>query len=221
AGVSTGQVLRGTGSPAVVWVFSGHGAQWSGMGRELLRTEPVLGRTFDEIDEIYRTELGISPRQAVLDGEFDEAGLVQAMTFAMQVGLARIWRGYGVEPAAIIGRSVGEIGAAVPAGLLDLAAGARLICRRSRLLRRVAGLGAMVMVNLPFEEAAARLAGQPGVVAAIAASPGSTVLSGSAPAVEQLIEQWGSAGSVPRGGHTHRGVHTPRMGGVPPPTPAA
>lgn len=220
-GVSTGHVLRGGTSP--VWVFSGHGAQWVGMGRELLRTEPLLGKTFDEIDEIYQAELGVSPRQAILDGDLDDVVVAQALTFAMQVGLARIWRAYGVRPAAIIGHSVGEIAAAVCAGMLDLADGARLICRRSKLLGRVAGDGAMVLVNLPFDEAAARLANETGetgetgetdVVAAIAASPVSTVVSGSVPAVERLMETWQREGLVPRRVNTDVAFHSPHMDGL-------
>ncbi len=211
AGLSTGQALRGATPPAAVWVFSGHGAQWSGMGRDLLRTEPLLGATFDEIEEIYQAELGFSPRQAVLDGDLGDVGRIQAMTFAMQVGLARVWRGYGLEPAAIIGHSVGEIAAAVAAGMLDLAGAARLICRRSRLLRRVAGQGAMAMVNLPFEQAEARLAGRADVTAAIAASPVSTVLSGSAAAVEQLLEQWPSEGLTLRRVNSDVAFHSAQM----------
>lgn len=210
-GLSSGQVLRGAVSPAAVWVFSGHGAQWSGMGRDLLRTEPLLGETFDEIEEIYQAELGFSPRQAVLDGDLGDVGQIQAMTFAMQVGLARIWRGYGLEPAAIIGHSVGEIAASVAAGMLELPAAARLICRRSRLLRRVAGQGAMVMVNLPYEQAAARLAGRADVTAAIAASPVSTVLSGSTAAVEQVLEQWQSEGLTLRRVNSDVAFHSAQM----------
>ncbi|HEX8080536.1 MAG TPA: beta-ketoacyl synthase N-terminal-like domain-containing protein [Jatrophihabitans sp.] len=211
AGLSSGQVLRGATPPAAVWVFSGHGAQWSGMGRDLLRTEPLLGATFDEIEEIYQAELGFSPRQAVLDGDLGDVGQIQAMTFAMQVGLARIWRGYGLEPAAIIGHSVGEIAATVAAGMLELTDAARLICRRSRLLRRVAGQGAMAMVNLPFEQAEARLAGRADVTAAIAASPVSTVLSGSAAAVEQLLEQWPAEGLTLRRVNSDVAFHSAQM----------
>jgi 6-methylsalicylic acid synthase len=216
AGVVSGRPLRDTASAAPVWVFSGHGSQWPGMGRGLLRDEPVLGQTLDELDEIYLTELGISPRQAVLDGELDDVGHVQAMIFALQVGLARTWRWYGVEPAAIIGHSVGEIAAAVTAGMLDLADAARLICRRSRLLRRVAGEGAMVMVNLPFEEATARLRGQADLEAAIAAAPDSTVLSGGASAVADIIGRWRAEGLVLRRVKTEVAFHSAHMDGLVP-----
>ena len=210
-GVSTGQV-RGISRP--VWVFSGHGAQWPGMGRELLRTEPMLGETFDEFDEVYRAELGISPRQVIVDGAVDDVVRAQALTFAMQVGLARIWRGYGVEPAAIIGHSVGEIAGAVAAGMLDPIDGALLACRRSRLLERVAGLGAMVLVNLPFAEVEERLAGQADVVAACAAAPASTVVSGGTEAVERLVEAWHAEGLVTRRVNTDVAFHGPHMDGL-------
>jgi 6-methylsalicylic acid synthase len=201
-GTSSGRVRRET---APVWVFSGHGAQWPGMGRELLHREPALGQVLDEIDEIYRAELGISARRAIEDGDLGDTGQIQALIFAMQVGLARI------EHAAIIGHSVGEVAAAVTAGLLDLAAGARLICLRARLLRRVAGAGAMVMVNLPFEEAAARLDGNGDVVAAIAASPSSTVLSGEISAVQRSLDRWPDKALTPRRINSDVAFHSPQM----------
>ncbi|MGH3935745.1 MAG: acyltransferase domain-containing protein, partial [Pseudonocardiaceae bacterium] len=171
---------------------------WVGMGRELLSSEPALGQTLDELEQIYVDEMGLSPRQALLEDDLNEISRVQALIFAMQVGLARVWYGYGVRPAAIIGHSVGEVAAAVIAGMLDLPDAARLICRRSRLLRRVAGKGTMAMVNLPFDEAWARLAGRRDVTPAIAASPISTVLSGTIPAMEHIIDQWQSEGLVLR-----------------------
>jgi acyl transferase domain-containing protein len=208
AGISRGRPLTETGA---VWVFSGHGSQWPGMGRELLRTEPLLGTTLDEIDGIYQEELGISPRQALLDGALGDVGTTQALIFAVQAGLTRIWRARGLAPVAVIGHSVGEIAAAVATGRLGLADAARLICRRSRLLRQVAGRGAMAMVNLPAEEAAARLAGHPEVTVAIAASPGSSVLSGDAAAVAQIAEEWEADGVVVRRVNSDVAFHSPQM----------
>jgi 6-methylsalicylic acid synthase len=219
AGLATGQVLRGGASPHAVWVFSGHGSQWVGMGRDLLDTEPAFAAAMDELAEIYLAELGFSPVRALrATDDLDDVGRVQALIFAVQVGLARVWRGYGLEPAAVIGHSVGEIAAAVTAGMLDLTDGARLICRRSRLLRRVAGRGAMVMVSLPFDEAAALVAeaGEADVVAAIAASPGSTVLSGDTAAVERLVQEWTGRGLTPRRVNTDVAFHSAHMDGLVP-----
>jgi 6-methylsalicylic acid synthase len=206
------QARRGAVPPRPVWVFSGHGAQWSGMGRDLIRAEPALGEVFDEIEEIYLANLGVSPRQAIEAGDFGDVALAQAMTFAMQAGLARIWQRYGVRPAAIIGHSVGEIAAAVAAGLLDLAEAAELACRRSVLLRQVAGRGAMVMLDVPFEEARALTV--PGVTAAIKASPHSTVLSGDAAALAGLEERWRARGLTPRRVNTDVAFHSPHMDGL-------
>ncbi|MEC3982036.1 type I polyketide synthase [Amycolatopsis sp. H20-H5] len=194
-GVSSGRVIEGAGP---VWVFSGHGSQWVGMGRDLLVKEPVFGGVLDEIGPIFAEEIGLVPREVLLDDDLTEVDVIQPMIFAVQVALAAVWRHRGVEPAAVIGHSVGEIAAAVVAGALELSEGARLICRRSVLLREVAGKGAMAMVNLPFAEVEARLVGRDDVVAAIAASPLSTVVAGDIDAVEALARRWESEELVVR-----------------------
>jgi 6-methylsalicylic acid synthase len=186
-----GAALR-SGGPGPVWVFSGHGAQWSGMGRELLATDPVFATVIDYLGPVFAEEIGFTPRQVITGGDLGGVDRIQPMIFAVQVALAAVWRHYGLRPAAIIGHSVGEIAAAVCAGMLPMADGARLVCRRSRLLRRVAGAGAMAMVNLPFDEAAGQLVGRPGVVAAIAAAPASTVVAGTPTAIEELAARWGA-----------------------------
>ncbi|MFC0037779.1 type I polyketide synthase [Actinomadura rayongensis] len=196
-GTPEGGVVTGRRAPhrgrGLVWVFSGHGSQWVGMGREML-DEPAFAQVIDELDPIYREEIGFSPRQVLLDGDLGEVDRVQTMIFAMQTGLAALWRTVGVVPDAVIGHSVGEIGAAVAAGALSLADGGRLICRRSRLLREVAGKGGMVMVPLSFAATEERLAGRTDVAAAIAASPASTVVAGDADAVRALREEWTAEG---------------------------
>ncbi|MFI0349050.1 type I polyketide synthase [Actinomadura sp. 9N407] len=214
AGVAAGEVLRGTPSPSPVWVFSGHGSQWVGMGRDLLSSEPLLARTLDELEPIYLKEMGFAPRRALMEDDLEDVDRVQAMIFAMQVGLARVWRGYGVRPAAIIGHSVGEVAAAVVAGMLTLPDAARLICRRSLLLRRVAGKGAMAMVNLPFDEVEARLAERLDVGPAIAAAPGSTVLSGTICAMEHVVERFRSEGLVVRRVDSDVAFHSADMDGL-------
>ncbi|MFD5257765.1 type I polyketide synthase [Streptomyces bobili] len=208
SGRSASEAAAGAG---LVWVFSGHGAQWSGMGRELLATDPEFAVVINEITPVFMAEIGFSPRQVINDGELKDVSRIQPMIFAMQVGLAAVWRAQGVVPDAVIGHSVGEIAAAVTAGVLSLQDGARLICRRSVLLRRVAGLGGMAMVNLPFEEAARRLADRTDVVAAISASPSSTVVAGDAAAVESVSAQWKDDGLVVRRVDSDVAFHSSHM----------
>ncbi|MDA0636081.1 beta-ketoacyl synthase N-terminal-like domain-containing protein [Nonomuraea sp. MCN248] len=207
--VLTGDVLPEPG-PGPVWVFSGQGCQWRGMGRELLAV-PEFASLVDEVEPIFAEEIGFSPRQVLAEGELDGIDRVQTMIFVMQLGLARLWNAYGVTPKAVIGHSVGEIAAAVTAGAMTVADGARLICRRSRLLRRAEGKGAMVMVGLSFEEAAERLAGRTDLVAAIASAPGSTVLSGDVAAVEDVVNEWPAEGIVTRRVASDVAFHSPQM----------
>jgi 6-methylsalicylic acid synthase len=194
-GITTGRPTSGAAN-GVVWVFSGHGSQWIGMGRELLATEPAFGRVLDELEPICVEEMGVSPRKALLEGDLLHTDRIQLLIFAMQVALAEVWLERGVRPAAVLGHSVGEIAAAVVAGILTRADGARLICRRSTLLRRVAGHGAMAMVSLPWDDVERRLAGYDGVCAAIDAGPRSTVIAGDAAELDVVVKQWSADPSL-------------------------
>ncbi|WP_030454772.1 type I polyketide synthase [Herbidospora cretacea] len=207
--VITGDVLPDLG-PGPVWVFSGQGCQWRGMGRELLGV-PEFASLVDEIDPIFVEEIGFSPRQVLTDGDLDTIDRVQTMIFVMQLGLARMWTAHGVTPTAVIGHSVGELAAAVTAGAMSVADGARLICRRSALLRQAEGKGAMVMVDLSFEEACDRLADRTDLVAAISSAPGSTVLSGDVDAVEEVLDDWPAEGIVTRRVASDVAFHSPQM----------
>ncbi|MEQ4715850.1 beta-ketoacyl synthase N-terminal-like domain-containing protein [Nonomuraea sp. B19D2] len=208
--VTTGRVLSDPG-PGPVFVFSGHGSQWAGMGRELLATEPVFAAVIDELEPVFAAEIGFSPREVLAEDELTEVDRIQTMIFAMQLGLVELWHAHGVRPHAVIGHSVGEIAAAVTAGALSRVDGARLICRRSRLLRRVAGRGAMAMVHLPFAETARLLGDRTDVVAAIAASPGSTVVSGDPDAVADVLAGWIKEGIPGRRVASDVAFHGPQM----------
>ncbi|MGW7413526.1 type I polyketide synthase [Streptomyces sp. NPDC054863] len=206
----SGSAPSGAGK-GLVWVFSGHGSQWVGMGRELLATEPAFAEAVDDLEPVFLEEIGFSPRQVLLDGDFETVDRIQTMIFAVQIGLAALWRSYGIVPDAVIGHSVGEIAAAVTSGALSREDGARLICRRSKLLRRVTGQGAMAMASLSLEETTERLAGRTDVVAGIAASPHSTVVSGDIAAIEALMEDWQADGVQLRRVASDVAFHSPQM----------
>ncbi|MGW5415411.1 type I polyketide synthase [Actinomadura geliboluensis] len=209
-GVTTGTVPAEAG-PGLVWVFSGHGSQWAGMGRGLLAAEPAFAEVIDALEPVFREEIGFSPREVLLADPLTDVARIQTMIFAVQLGLAAVWRSRGAAPAAVIGHSVGEIAAAVTAGALTREAGARLICRRSRLLGRVAGRGAMAMAALPFAEVEERLGDRADLVAAIQSSPLSTVVAGDAAAVEELVERWRDEGVQVRRVSSDVAFHSPHM----------
>ncbi|CAM3403102.1 acyltransferase domain-containing protein [Mycobacterium frederiksbergense] len=208
--VATGSVVPGAADGAV-WVCSGHGSHWVGMGAELLREEPDFAAVIDAIDPIFDAELGFSARAALSSGEHGGTDQVQALTFAMQVGLAAVLRSRGAAPAAVIGHSVGEVAACVIAGVFDLTDGARIACYRARGFRAVQGQGAMALVALSFAEAEQRLAGQTQVVAAISAAPQSTVISGTADEVRAITADWSAQGIVTRAVNTDVAFHSPAM----------
>lgn len=208
--VVTGTVIPGADNGAV-WVFSGHGSHWAGMGRELLATEPAFAATIDEVDVVFGAELGFSAREALTAEQLGGTDEVQVLTFAMQVGLAAVLRERGVAPAAVIGHSVGEVAACVVAGVFDLAHGASVACYRARGFRSVMGRGAMALVRLPFDEASRRLAGRADVVAAISASPDSTVVSGTVAGVDEVVEAWTADGMTVRRVNTDVAFHSPAM----------
>ncbi len=196
-----------------VWVFSGHGAQWAGMGRELLADEPVFAAAIDRLGPVYAKELGVTPREVLGAGTLGSVDIVQSMLFAVQIGLAEVWRHHGVRPGAVIGHSVGEIAAAVTAGVLTEEDGARLVCRRSALLRGAAGKGAMIMVDRPFDEVRTRIGTDTTLCAAIAAAPSSTVVAGDVPAVERAAETWAGQGWTVRRIDSDVAFHSPHMDG--------
>ncbi|SDJ97581.1 Acyl transferase domain-containing protein [Actinopolyspora mzabensis] len=200
------------GSPRdAVFVFSGHGSQWPAMGRELLATNASFARALDEIAPVFRAELGSTPRELLELGTLDDVGEIQPLIYAIQVALTAVWRDCGVEPAAVVGHSVGEIAAAVAAGVMNARDGARLVCRRSVLLRGVAGNGAMFMTDLSFEEARRRVEEIPDVSAAISASPCWTVVSGERSAIDDLAQELRGEGGVVRRIDSNVAFHSPQL----------
>ena len=117
------------------------------------------------------------------------------------MALTALWRSYGVEPDAVIGHSMGEVTAAVVAGALTVAEGLRVIATRSRLMARLAGQGAMALLELDAEATEALIADYPEVTVAVYASPRQTVIAGPPEQVDAVI----AVVSAPRpAGPAHR-----------------
>ncbi|GAA3213553.1 SDR family NAD(P)-dependent oxidoreductase [Actinocorallia longicatena] len=204
---AVGAVGVGAGGGAV-WVFSGQGSQGVGMGRGLLEGDAAFARAVDELDPLIFAESGFSVREVLESGrEESRIDRVQPLLFAVQVGLAAAWRARGVRPGAVIGQSMGEVAAAVVAGGLSVADGVKVICRRSRLLLRIAGLGAMASVDLPHD----RVVLTPGVSVAVVSSPGTTVVAGDPEEVGRLVAEWAGRGLLARVVAADVASHSPQV----------
>ncbi len=176
-----------------VWVFSGQGSQWAAMGADLLANEPVFAATVAAVEPLIAAESGFSVTEAMTAPE-KVTGIdrVQPTLFTMQVALAATMKSYGVTPGAVIGHSLGEAAAAVVAEALSLDDGVRVICRRSQLMTRIAGCGAMASVELPAQDVITELMsrGVSDAVVAVVASPQSTVIGGATQTVRDLVAAW-------------------------------
>lgn len=170
-----------------VWLFSGQGSQWPGMGRDLIVDEPVFARELSELSSLVLAESNFDVFDMVSRGaEFVGMAQVQPALFCMQVALAELWKSNGVIPGAVIGHSMGEIAAAVVGGFLDKADAVKVVCLRSRLLSRNAGRGAMAMLPLSADDSSDLIRDYAGLDIAVLAAPNQTIVSGDEHELTQM-----------------------------------
>lgn len=193
-GLSAGRKISGR-PRKLVFVFSGQGSQWLGMGRTLLEQDAVFREVVERCDRAMQPygDWSLLAELAATDtaqSRLNEIDIIQPALFAMQVALAARWRSWGIEPQAVVGHSMGEVAAAHVAGALSLKDAARVICHRSRLVKPTIGKGAMAAVELSMEEARRVLVGyEDRVSIAVSNSPTSTVLSGDPATLGAILDQ--------------------------------
>lgn len=178
----------------IAFVFPGQGSQWVGMGQSLLETEAVFRNKMEACDQAFAQYTNWSLLEELNKDEsnsrFGEVDIIQPTLFAIEVALAALWKDKGVIPDVVLGHSMGEVAAAHVAGVMSLDDAAMVICKRSILARTVSGSGAMALTELTFEDAESLIAGYEDKVAIGACNgPKSTVLSGDAYIVEQLLDE--------------------------------
>ncbi|MFF4701203.1 type I polyketide synthase [Streptomyces chattanoogensis] len=192
AGVSDG-VVGGSGAgvgAGVVFVFPGQGAQWVGMARELVEQSPVFAEALAECGRAFEGLVDWSLDEALGDEDLlARVDVVQPVLFAVMVSLAAVWRSVGVEPAAVVGHSQGEIAAACVAGALSLEDAARVVVLRSQAIgRTLAGGGGMVSVALGVEAVRERIVAWGEAISVAAVNgPSSVVVSGEPGALDELM----------------------------------
>jgi acyl transferase domain-containing protein len=191
AGAARARAASGS-APEIVFLFTGQGAQYPGMARQLFETQPIFRAAMQECDRIVSPLLG-RPLLEVIFSQDDEAtqlddtAFTQPALFAVEYALARLWHSWGVEPTAVMGHSVGEYVAACVAGVFSLEDGLRLIAERGRLMSSLPRDGAMLAVFADEARVREALRGHEHALSIAATNgPQNTVIAGRTESIEAV-----------------------------------
>jgi amino acid adenylation domain-containing protein/non-ribosomal peptide synthase protein (TIGR01720 family) len=205
---------------SVVFMFSGQGAQYVNMARELYEQEPVFRQQVDECSNILERHLGLDLRSILYPTEeltaeasdrLNQTAITQPALFVIEYALAKLWMTWGIRPQAMIGHSIGEYVAACLAGVLSLKDGLALVAERARLMQQMPA-GKMMAVPLSEEELRPLLDNDLSLAAVNA--PSLCVVSGPVEAINRLWAHLAGRGLDCQPLHTSHAFHSKMMNPV-------
>jgi len=217
-GTTKGIYLRSSQSrekPSPVFLFTGQGSQYPGMGRELYATSPVYREALDRCDSLFAPLIGLSIRD-LMHGDSEEqlacTIYAQPAIFSLEYSLACLWSSWGVRPSAVVGHSIGEFVAACLAGVLALEDAVTLVAHRGRLMNALPAGGVMAAVRCSEAAILPALAPHAGRVSlAVVNSPGSVVISGDRVGVAGVLETLQQQGFSSQYLNVSHAFHSPLM----------
>ncbi|KAL3457754.1 ketoacyl-synt-domain-containing protein [Aspergillus heterothallicus] len=194
---SAGILTETSITPRAVFVFTGQGAQWAGVARDLFAVTPGFEQDIRAMDRILRAIDKMLPwsiesilTDRDLEDRINEPAIAQPVCTAIQIALFNCLRRYGVTPTAVVGHSSGEIAAAYAAGGVPMSSAILLAYYRGRCLES-APTGAMAAVGLGRAEIEPWL--RDGVTLACDNSPSSATISGNPAEVDNILEHISTA----------------------------
>ncbi|MBV7340166.1 acyltransferase domain-containing protein [Chloroflexi bacterium TSY] len=202
---------------SMVFMFTGQGAQYVQMGRDLYETEATFRHHVDRCCQLLETELGFDLRSVIYPDPDQEAeaaerlgqtAITQPALFVIEYALAQLWMDWGIKPAVMIGHSIGEYVAACVAGVFSLEDALKLVATRGKLMQALPG-GAMLSVPIAEENVTPYLSDK--IALATVNAPGSCVLSGETEHIDALEEQLSAEGIGCRRLHTSHAFHSHMM----------
>ncbi|MDQ0524050.1 type I polyketide synthase [Methylobacterium gregans] len=176
----------------VAFIYSGNGSQWAGMGREAYAENATFRAAFDRIDALFEPYAKWSLKEALeaadLDARLALTSVSQPLIFAIQSASTTALRARGLNPAYVLGHSVGEIAAAEAAGILSLEQAVRVIFYRSHHQETTRGQGTMAVLLMPVEEVPGALKDFPALDIAAYNSPKAVTVAGPVADIDAALK---------------------------------
>ncbi|MBW8687215.1 SDR family NAD(P)-dependent oxidoreductase [Chitinophaga rhizophila] len=201
--------------PAVVFMFSGQGAQYVNMYRGLYTTEPTFRQTVDQCFQLVRGINGVDLSSIVFnDGggqdQTVQTQYAQPLLFIMEYALSRLLMSWGITPDQVIGHSIGEYAAACLGGVLELEACLRLVMKRGALMQ-AAPAGSMLSISITEAALLPLLASHPDLSLAAVNSTELCVVSGPTEAIKAFESILTASGYKSTLLHTSHAFHSGMM----------